>query len=83
VAGGLLAAAREASGLAGIAVLGLVVTAGRPVPPHGRLGASFTAGYGAGLLTAAALAVVAAVIAARALPGPAPAAQAWPNAPAR
>ena len=83
VAGGLLAAAREASGLAGIAVLGLVVTAGRPVPPHGHLGASFIAGYGAGLLTAAALAVVAAVIAARALPGPAPAAQAWPNAPAR
>ena len=35
------------------------------------VGASFTAGYGAGLLTAAALAVVAAVIAARTLPGPA------------
>jgi MFS family permease len=71
VAGGLIAAAREASGLAGIAVLGLVVTAAHPVPPHGRLGAGFADGYGAGLLTAAALALVAAVIAARTLPGPA------------
>ncbi len=83
VAGGLLAAAREASGLAGVAILGLVVTAGHPVPPHGRLGAAFASGYGAGLLTAAALALVAAVIAARTLPGPARAAQLPVHAPAR
>src|SRR5580698_6244722 len=35
VAGGLLGVAREASGLVGIAVIGVIVTAGRPVPAHG------------------------------------------------
>jgi EmrB/QacA subfamily drug resistance transporter len=70
VAGGLLAVAREASGLVGIAAIGLIVTAGRPVPPHGRLGGAFTSGYGAGLVTAAVLALAGAVIARRTLPGP-------------
>jgi len=68
VASGLLAVAREASGLVGISVLGLIVTAGHPVPPHGPLGAAFTSGYGAALLTAAGLAVIAAVIARVTLP---------------
>jgi MFS family permease len=68
VASGLLAVAREASGLVGISVLGLIVTAGHPVPSHGPLGAAFTSGYGAALLTAAGLVVAAAVIAQVTLP---------------
>ena len=68
VASGLLAVAREASGLVGISALGLIVTAGHPVPPHGPLGAGFITGYGAALLTAAGLALIAAVIARVTLP---------------
>ena len=68
VASGLLAVAREASGLVGISALGLIVTAGHPVPPHGPLGAGFITGSGAALLTAAGLALIAAVIARMTLP---------------
>ena len=70
-AGGLLAVARETSGLAGIWVLGLIVAA--PVPAHGRLGGAFVSGYGAALGTAAGLALIAAVIAVLSLPGRVPA----------
>jgi Major Facilitator Superfamily len=69
VAGGLLGLAREASGLVGISVIGVVVTAGRAVPAHGRLGGSFVSGYGAGLFAAAGLALAGAVIAGLTLPG--------------
>jgi hypothetical protein len=69
VAGGLLGLAREASGLVGISVIGVVVTAGRAVPAHGRLGGPFIAGYGTGLLAAAGLALAGAVIASLTLPG--------------
>ncbi len=70
VASGLLGAAREASGLVGISLIGLVVTAGHPVPTHGHLSGAFVSGYGTGLLVAAAFALLAAVIADRTLPGP-------------
>jgi predicted MFS family arabinose efflux permease len=79
-AGGLLAVARETSGLAGIWILGLIVAA--PVPAHGRLGAAFVSGYGAALGTAAGLALIAAVIAAASLPGRVPAPGARPVQPA-
>jgi EmrB/QacA subfamily drug resistance transporter len=71
VAGGLLGVAREASGLVGISVIGLIVAGGRAVPPHGALPAGFAGGYGLGLLAAAALVALGAVIAGRTLPGPA------------
>ena len=89
VAGGVLAVAREASGLVGISVLGLIVTAGHPVPAHGRLGAGFVSGYGLALLTAAGLVLAGAVIARRSLPGVVPPqvpdrqVPAVPNAPPR
>jgi predicted MFS family arabinose efflux permease len=70
VASGLLAVAREASGLVGISALGLIVTAGHQVPAHGRLGGGFVGGYGAALLTAAGLVLAGAVIAGLTLPGP-------------
>jgi EmrB/QacA subfamily drug resistance transporter len=70
VASGLMGVAREASGLVGISVIGLIVTAGRLVPVHGRLNAAFVGGYGTGLLVAAAFSLLAAVIAERTLPGP-------------
>jgi predicted MFS family arabinose efflux permease len=70
VASGLLAVAREASGLVGISALGLIVTAGHQVPAHGHLGGAFVGGYGAALLTAAVLVLAGAVIASRTLPGP-------------
>jgi MFS family permease len=69
VASGLLGVAREASGLVGISVIGLIVTAGHPVPARGRLGGAFAGRYGTGLLVAAAFALLAAVIADRTLPG--------------
>jgi len=69
VASGLLGVAREASGLVGISVIGLIVTAGHPVPARGRLGGAFAGGYGTGLLVAAAFALLAALIADRTLPG--------------
>jgi hypothetical protein len=69
VAGGLLGVAREASGLVGISVIGLIVAGGRAVPPHGALPAGFARGYGLGLLAAAALVALGAVIAGRTLPG--------------
>jgi MFS family permease len=69
VAGGLLGVAREASGLVGIAVIGLIVSAGHRVPSRGPLPAAFARGYGLGLLAAAGLAVLGAVIAGRTLPG--------------
>jgi predicted MFS family arabinose efflux permease len=90
VASGVLAVAREASGLVGISVLGLIVTAGHPVPAHGRLGAGFVSGYGLALLTAAALVLAGALIARRSLPGVVPPGPqiadqvpAVPNAPSR
>ncbi|MER5325383.1 MFS transporter [Streptosporangium roseum] len=52
VAGGVFSVAREMSGLFGIAVVGVIVGSS----------ASFTAGYAAGLLTAAALVVVGAAV---------------------
>ncbi|MGV9773276.1 MFS transporter [Streptosporangium sp. NPDC003464] len=52
VAGGVFSVAREMSGLFGIAVIGVIVNSS----------ASFTAGYSAGLLTAAGLVVVGAVV---------------------
>jgi EmrB/QacA subfamily drug resistance transporter len=70
VAGGLLGVAREASGLVGISVLGLIVSAGHPVPPHGPVPLGFARGYALGLVTASALVAVGAVIARRTLPGP-------------
>jgi EmrB/QacA subfamily drug resistance transporter len=70
VASGLMGVAREASGLVGISVIGLLVTAGHLVPVHGRLNAAFVGGYGTGLLVAAAFSLLAAVIAERTLPGP-------------
>ena len=70
VASGLMGVAREASGLVGISVIGLIVTAGHPVPVHGRLSDAFIGGYGTGLLVAAAFSLIAAVIAERTLPGP-------------
>jgi EmrB/QacA subfamily drug resistance transporter len=70
VASGLMGVAREASGLVGISVIGLIVTAGHPVPVHGRLNAAFVGGYGTGLLVAAAFSLLAALIAKRTLPGP-------------
>jgi EmrB/QacA subfamily drug resistance transporter len=70
VASGLMGVAREASGLVGISVIGLIVTAGHLVPVHGRLNAAFVGGYGTGLLVAAAFSLLAAVIAERTLPGP-------------
>ena len=69
VAGGLLGVAREASGLVGITVIGVIVTAGHAVPAHGRLGPAFVAGYGTGLLAAAGLVALGALIAWRTLPG--------------
>jgi predicted outer membrane lipoprotein len=69
VASGLLGVAREASGLVGISVIGLIVTAGHPVPARGRLSGAFAGGYGTGLLVAAAFALLAALIAERTLPG--------------
>ncbi len=71
-AGGVLSAAREASGLAGIAVIGLIVTGGRPVAAHTAVTGAFLRGYGAGLMIAAGLALAGAVIAARTLPGRVP-----------
>jgi MFS family permease len=68
---GLLSVAREASGLAGIAVIGLIVTGGHPVPARGAVSDTFVRGYSTGLMAAAGLALIGAVIAARALPGPA------------
>ncbi len=70
VAGGLLGVAREASGLVGISVIGLIVSAGHPVPPHGPVPPGFARGYALGLVTAAALVAVGSVIARRTLPGP-------------
>lgn len=52
VAGGVFSVAREMSGLFGIAVVGVIVSSS----------ASFTAGYATGLLTAAALVVVGAMV---------------------
>jgi EmrB/QacA subfamily drug resistance transporter len=69
VASSLLGVAREASGLVGISVIGLIVSAGHPVPTRGRLGGAFVSGYGTGLLAAAGLVLVAALIAGRTLPG--------------
>jgi MFS family permease len=68
VAGSLLGVAREASGLVGISVIGLIVSAGHPVPPHGPVPPGFARGYALGLVTAAALVAVGAVIARRTLP---------------
>jgi EmrB/QacA subfamily drug resistance transporter len=68
-AGGMLSVAREASGLAGISVIGLIVTGGHPLPARGAVSGTFVHGYGTGLVAAAGLALVGAVIAARTLPG--------------
>jgi EmrB/QacA subfamily drug resistance transporter len=72
LAGGLLGVAREASGLVGISVIGLIVTSGQAVPAHGRLGGAFVAGYGTGLMAAAGLVALGAVIAWRTLPAAPP-----------
>jgi EmrB/QacA subfamily drug resistance transporter len=69
VAGGVLSLAREASGLVGISVIGLIVTAGHPVSPSGAVKETFTRGYGTGLLAAAALVTIGAVVARLTLPG--------------
>ena len=69
VAGGVLSLAREASGLVGISVIGLIVTAGHPVPASGAVKETFARGYGTGLLAAAALAAIGAVVAGLTLPG--------------
>jgi EmrB/QacA subfamily drug resistance transporter len=68
-ASGLLSVAREASGLAGIAVIGLIVTGGHPLPARGAVSGTFVRGYGTGLTAAAGLVLIGAVIAARTLPG--------------
>src|ERR1700733_13436429 len=72
LAGGLLGVAREAAGLVGISVIGLIVTSGQAVPAHGRLGGAFVAGYGTGLMAAAGLVALGAVIAWRTLPAAPP-----------
>jgi hypothetical protein len=68
-ASGLLSVAREASGLAGISVIGLIVTGGHPLPARGAVPGTFVHGYGIGLMAAAGLALIGAVIAARTQPG--------------
>jgi EmrB/QacA subfamily drug resistance transporter len=73
VAGGILSLAREASGLVGIGVIGLIVTASGSVPSSRAVGTAFARGYERGLLTAAALTLVGALVAWRALPGQRPA----------
>src|SRR6266704_170776 len=76
VAGGILNAAREASGLLGVTVIGAILAArqgaalGAGATPH----AAFVSGYSAGLAAAAALVLAGGAIALRALRGPAPAA---------
>jgi MFS family permease len=69
VAGGILSLAREASGLVGIGVIGLIVTASGSVPPGRAVGTAFARGYERGLLTAVALTAVGALVAWRTLPG--------------
>ncbi|MGE5291800.1 MAG: hypothetical protein ACM3ML_32315, partial [Micromonosporaceae bacterium] len=64
----ILSLAREASGLVGISVIGLIVTAGQPASARGAVMGTLGRGYGAGLLTAAALAAVGAVVAWLTLP---------------
>jgi EmrB/QacA subfamily drug resistance transporter len=68
VAGGILSLAREASGLVGISVIGLIVTAGRPASARGAVMETIGHGYGVGLLTAAGLAAAGAVVARLTLP---------------
>jgi hypothetical protein len=76
VAGGILNAAREASGLLGVTVIGAILAArqgaalGAGATPH----AAFVSGYSAGLGAAAALVLAGGAIALRALHDPAPAA---------
>src|SRR6266581_1399526 len=74
VAGGILNAAREASGLLGVTVIGAILAArqgaalGAGATPH----AAFVSGYSAGVAAAAALVLAGGAIALRALRGPAP-----------
>jgi hypothetical protein len=60
---------RSASGLVGIGVIGLIVTASGSVPASRAAGTAFARGYERGLLTAAAFTVVGALVAWRTLPG--------------
>jgi hypothetical protein len=71
VAGGILNAAREASGLLGVTVIGAILTArqGGALAAGATPHAAFLAGYSAGLAAAAALVLVGGVIALRTMPG--------------
>src|SRR5216683_2290204 len=78
VAGGILNAAREASGLLGVTVIGAILTArqGAALAAGATPHAAFLAGYSVGLAAAAALVLLGGVIALRTMPGRAPAAAA-------
>jgi MFS family permease len=81
VAGGILNAAREASGLLGVTVIGAILTArqGAALAAGATPHAAFLAGYSAGLAAAAALVLAGGVIALRTMPGRAKAATARPQ----
>jgi EmrB/QacA subfamily drug resistance transporter len=80
VAGGILNAAREASGLLGVTVIGAILTArqGAALEAGATPDAAFLAGYSAGLAAAAALVLAGGIIALRTLSGRLPAADAQP-----
>jgi EmrB/QacA subfamily drug resistance transporter len=81
VAGGILNAAREASGLLGVTVIGAILTArqGAALAAGATPHAAFLAGYSAGLAAAAALVLAGGVIALRTMPGRAIAAEVRPQ----
>jgi MFS family permease len=74
VAGGILNAAREASGLLGVTVIGAILAArqGAALVAGATPHAAFVSGYSAGLAAAAALVLAGGAIALRALRDPAP-----------
>ena len=74
VAGGILNAAREASGLLGVTVIGAILAArqGAALGAGATPQAAFVSGYSAGLAAAAALVLAGGAIALRALRDPAP-----------
>jgi len=80
VAGGILNAAREASGLLGVTVIGAILTArqGAALQAGATPHAAFLAGYSAGLAAAAALVLAGGIIALRTLSGRVPAAEVQP-----
>src|SRR5712691_6176636 len=74
VAGGILNAAREASGLLGVTVIGAILTArqGAALAVGATPHTAFLSGYSAGLDAAAALVLAGGIIALRTMPGRAP-----------